>query len=187
MSEAADHRRLIETLRDAQRLGFFGGRPIEQAVEHSTAFVSAIEALRSDSRGRRLVDLGSGGGLPGLVLADAFRDSELVLIDRRQKRTDFLERAVSRLGWTHVLVRCGDVSELAAEVADGRCEPFDVVTARGFGPPEVTLRAAADLRASDGVVLISEPPAGDRWPADLLEELSLTGERMGAIRMFSSR
>ena len=175
------HPDLIETLRLAQRLGFFGARPIEAAVEHAQTFVGAIGPLPA---GSRLIDIGSGGGLPGLVLAAAYPQVSIVLVDRRTKRTDFLRRAVGRLDFRHVHVRAADVAEVLAEVADLTQEPFDVVTARGFGPPETTLRTAVGLLAPTGQVVISEPPGGDRWPADLVAELGLRSERHGAVRVF---
>lgn len=176
------HSELIETLRDAQRLGFFGDRDIVQAAEHSRGFIDAIGGLPP---GARIVDLGSGGGLPGLILADAYPTATVQLIDRRQKRTDFLERAVRRLDWGHVDVRCDDVRRLLDDVRDGNVDPFDVVTARGFGPPETTLWLAAGLRALGGLIVISEPPDGDRWDAELLRELSLSARRVGPVRLFT--
>jgi 16S rRNA (guanine527-N7)-methyltransferase len=178
------HDDVIETLRSAQRFGFFGPGPIEDAVAHALGFVSAVDGL---TECRRLVDLGSGGGLPGLVLADRRRDLSVLLIDRRQKRTDFLERAVRRLGWTHVRVRCGDVRALADDVRQGSIEPFDVATARGFGPPETTLRLGRSVVGVSGSVMISEPPSGDRWSPDLLDELQLTSERVESVRVFHRR
>ncbi len=180
-SDAAVHTAVIETLRDAQRFGFFGPGPIEPAAEHALAYVSGFGPLGS---GARICDLGSGGGLPGLVIADACPDASILLIDRRQKRTDFLERAVSRLGWSHVAVRCDDVEVLIDEVAGGDTPPFDVVTARSFGPPATTLRMALALLTSDGCVVISEPPAGDRWDPALLAELNVTSDRQGPVRVF---
>jgi 16S rRNA (guanine527-N7)-methyltransferase len=177
----AVHPRLIETLRDAQRFGFFGSRPIDEAVDHARWFVEALVPFGPPDR---LVDLGSGGGLPGLVVADAFPETSVLLLDRRQKRTDFLELAVRRLGWSHVEVRCGDVDELLAEVAAAELPRFDAVTARGFGPPEFTLRSAVGLCAAGGSIVISEPPAGDRWDPRLMTELGVRGERVGAVRRF---
>ncbi|HUF98870.1 MAG TPA: RsmG family class I SAM-dependent methyltransferase [Ilumatobacter sp.] len=175
------HPELLETLRQAQRFGFFGSRPIDEAVEHSRSFV---DALSSASPPNRLVDLGSGGGLPGLVLADVFRTTTIVLTDRREKRTDFLSRAVSRLAYSHVSVVPGDVESLCRSVEARTSLAFDVVTARGFGPPEVTLRFARRLMTVDGSIVISEPPNGDRWDPALLNELGLAGEPRGRVRVF---
>ena len=172
---------LIDTLRDGQRLGFFGAGPIELAVEHALGFTAAIG---EPAAGVRLIDLGSGGGLPGLVLAEVYPTLEIVLVDRRQKRTDFLSRAASRLRLEHVEVRCADVADLAEAVSRGDLPAFGIVTARGFGPPEHTLRLARSLLGNDGMIVISEPPGVDRWPPVLLAELGLVGERIGGVRRF---
>ncbi len=174
---------LIETLRQAQRFGFFGDRPIEDAVQHALDFVRPIATLAPDSR---VVDLGSGGGLPGLVVADQLPHTSVVLIDRREKRADFLQQAVSRLGWSHVSVRCAEVSSLIREVREGTETSFELVTARGFGPADFTLRCAAALRSPTGQIVISDPPSGDRWEAPLLTELDLGREQHGSVAVFSS-
>jgi 16S rRNA (guanine527-N7)-methyltransferase len=98
--------------------------------------------------------------VPGLVIAHDRPDLRLTLIDRRTKRTDFLARVVRRLGWAErVDVVSGDVGTFAETNADR----FDAAVARGFGPPEMTLRLAIDLVRRGGRVVISEPPDGDRW------------------------
>lgn len=175
---------LIETLRQAQRFGFFGARPIDEAAEHSLAFVGALDPVQP---GTRLIDLGSGGGLPGLVLASALPQTDITLLDRRQKRTDFLQLAVTRLGFDHVHVLCADAEQLAAEVERGARPAFDVVTARGFGPPSVTLRLARRMLSEAGRIVISEPPDVDRWDRSLLDQLGLTSTRCGAVRLFRLR
>lgn len=177
------HGGLIETLRQAQRFGFFGSRPIEEAIEHSQQYVEALGTL---SPATRLIDIGSGGGLPGFVLADAYPMIEITLLDRRQKRTDFLLRAVGRLGWSHVTVINADVDDAIAAVRSRSLPPFDIVTARGFGPPEATLRSARRLLTADGRIVISEPPTENRWSIDLLIELSVRSERIGAVRVFDA-
>lgn len=172
---------LIETLRDAQRLGFFGAGSIEDAVAHATHFVDALVTVPT---GASVIDLGSGGGLPGLVVAEARPDLHVVLLDRRQKRTDFLERAVRRLGYDHAEVWSSDADDVVHEVAEGRRSAFDAATARGFGPPESTLRTAVGLVRAGGLVVISEPPSGDRWSRALLTELDLTIAARGTVVQF---
>lgn len=176
------HDDLIETLRQAQRFGFFGARPIEDAIEHAEQYVHALGEMAPATR---LVDLGSGGGLPGLVLAAAYPEIAITLLDRREKRTDFLRLAVHRLRWSHVDVISADAAVLIADVLAGAVPSFDVVTARGFGPPEFTLRSAVQLAHSGARFVISEPPTGDRWSKELLNELNVSRERHGAVSVFT--
>jgi 16S rRNA (guanine527-N7)-methyltransferase len=146
---------LHAVLRDAQRLGFLGARPVPEVISHARAFVDALHDVDG-----RVLDLGSGGGVPGLVIAHDRPDLQVTLVDRRTKRTDFLRRVVGRLGWVERV----DVAALeATELA--RLEPhaFAAVVARGYGPPEITLATALELVCPGGVVVISEPPTGDRW------------------------
>ena len=184
---------MLATLRSAQRWGLLGARPVEEVVEHAREFVRALvelDATSTDAGGlptssspRRstVVDIGSGGGVPGLIVALDRPDLAVTLVDRRQKCTDFLERAVAALGLReHVTVRCCDAKALI--MAGDR---FDAVTARGFGPPSQTLRAAVDLVRPDGRILISEPPEGDRWSLDELGALGLTRRRSGAVAVFT--
>jgi 16S rRNA (guanine527-N7)-methyltransferase len=164
---------LIAVLADAQRLGFLGSRPVDEVVEHARSFVDAID----DCRGR-LLDVGSGGGVPGLVVARSRPDLEVVLLDRREKRTDVLERAVRKLGLSErVAVVCADADSVASS-------SFDVVTARGFGPPERTLRLGVRLARAGGVVVISEPPGGDRWEPQLLDDLGVRRTVVGSVARF---
>lgn len=170
---------LLETLRLAQRFGVLGSRPVEEAVAHARAFTDALEPVHG-----RVVDLGAGGGLPGLVVAVEREDLEVVLIDRRQKRTDLLQRAVTKLQLDgRVAVVCDDARRLPVLYPGG----FHGVTARGFGPPEVTLAVAAACLAPGGLIVISEPPTGDRWDPELILRLGLTMRRRPGVAVFEHR
>ncbi len=142
-----------------------------------------------------MLDLGSGGGVPGLILAHDLPAIRVTLLDRRAKRTDELERAVRRLGWEdRVSVVCEDVTAYHPDTY------FDAVVARGFGPPAVTLTQAARLVRPDGPIVISEPPGVDRWDERLLEQVGRrrvvdpsavgspqTGELEGFVAVFLPR
>jgi 16S rRNA (guanine527-N7)-methyltransferase len=176
---SSDHA-LHDALVASQRSGFLGDRPIDQVIEHAREFVRALDDLglegagaprpsSGDSTSRmHVLDLGSGGGVPGLVIANDRPDLMLTLLDRRAKRTDFLARVVSRLGWTdRVTVVCADVDAFTPP------RPFDGVVARGFGPPERTLAVANRLARIGGRLVISEPPDADRWSDSLLDQLGV--------------
>jgi 16S rRNA (guanine527-N7)-methyltransferase len=155
----ADDALLIEVLQESHRFGALGETP-EVAIQHSERFLAALGAASS------VLDLGSGGGIPGLVLAMRRPDLRLVLLDRRTARTDLLGRLVHRLG-------VGDrVTVLAGEAAVfGRQQEyrgaFDAVACRSFGTPAVTTRLAAPFLRTGGLLVVSEPPdAPERWLAD---------------------
>ena len=156
------HRSLVES----QRLGFLGERPIVEVVDHARSFVDPLAEVTGS-----VIDLGSGGGIPGLVIAHDRPDLRVVLVDRRAKRTDFLRRVVSRLGWSE---RVEVVSDDVTHVIQRSPAVFDAAVARGFGPPETTLSMGTRLVRPDGLIVISEPPSGDRWSAELVDELGLS-------------
>jgi 16S rRNA (guanine527-N7)-methyltransferase len=120
------------------------------------------------------IDLGSGGGVPGLALALWWPDSRWVLIDAGQRRAVFLDDAVEALDLADRVT----VALRAAEDA-GRDPALraaaDLVVARSFGPPAVVAECAAPLLRVGGRLLVSEPPDPDpaRWPAADLANLGL--------------
>jgi 16S rRNA (guanine527-N7)-methyltransferase len=160
---------LLDALGESQRLGMLGQRPLAEVVAHARHFVRAV----SDVTGP-VVDLGSGGGVPGLVLAWDRPDLDVTLLDRRSKRTDLLVRLVGRLQMSdRVRVVTGDARVLAGTAPHRHA--YAAVTCRGVGPPSTTLQLAAGLVAPHGVIVISEPPPGtpDRWETALVSELGL--------------
>lgn len=159
---------LQAVLTESRRLGFLGPGPIEPHIVHATAFAEAVEQDPA-----RALDLGAGGGLPGLVLVTQhWPATRWTLLDAQAKRTRFLAEAVETLG-------VGDRVEIVTERAEvaGRSPShrrgYDVVFARSFGAPAVTAECAAALLAPDGVLIVSEPPqaAPGRWPVDGLAML----------------
>jgi 16S rRNA (guanine527-N7)-methyltransferase len=174
---------LVDALLDAQRLGFLGPRPIPEVIAHARGFVRALRARQDDRVIESVLDLGSGGGVPGLIIAHDLPAVRLTLLDRRAKRTDALERVVRRLGWQdRITVACMDVTTFVPD------DPFDAVVARGFGPPAFTLTQAVRLVRDGGPIVISEPPEVDRWDDRVLAELGLrrVDEPTAASRTTSS-
>lgn len=97
--------------------------------------------------GVTVCDVGSGAGLPGLVLAIARPDLEITLVEPLARRTTFLDEAVQVLGLARVRVVRG-----RAEALHGR-ERFDVVTARAVAPLERLLTWCMPLVAPGGALL----------------------------------
>ena len=158
-------------LDDARGLGLLGPGPLQPQLDHARAFGRAVPPES------RVLDLGSGGGLPGLVILADRPDLRGVLLDATQRRCDFLREACERLGVVdRAEVVCARAEE-AARALEWRAS-FDVVTARSFGPPAVTAECAVGFLRAGGSVLVSEPPEPNpaRWPAAGLARLGMTAE-----------
>ena len=84
--------RLLEVLERSRSLGFLGPGSVRVHIEHANGFVAGI--VRAPTR---LLDLGSGGGVPGLVLARRWPTSYVVLLDARERRCVFLREAARDL------------------------------------------------------------------------------------------
>ena len=164
---------LLEVLERARRLGVLGPGPVLDHVSHAEGFIAALEGL---AEGSLVIDLGSGGGVPGLVIAEARPDLRVVLLDSLERRVALLAEAIVALNWEGRVV-----AELARAEDTGRSPQWraqvDAVTARSFGPPATVAECAAPLLQINGVLVVSEPPEEtDRWPADGLAPLGLLDE-----------
>ena len=149
-------------------------------VDHARAFLMALRPAR------RLLDLGAGGGVPGLVLATALPATTIVLLDASGRRTDFLRRAVGRLGLTSHVTVVTARAEVAGRDPTWRAT-FDAVVARSFAAPAVTAEAAAPFLRVGGQLVVSEPPdpSANRWPPQGLAELGLVRDGPTAAGMAS--
>lgn len=160
---------LTDLLGEARQRGFLGPGPVEPHLDHARAF-----AVAAGDAPERAVDLGAGGGLPGLVLAaERWPSTRWTFVDAMQKRTDFLVEAVEALDLTDRVEVVTDRAELVGRAREHRCT-YDLVVARSFGPPAVVLECAAPLLVLGGRFVVSEPPEGsleDRWPTAVLAEL----------------
>ena len=163
----ADDTELLAALAVIQARGAIGERSLERAVAHADRFVELVPAGR-----RSLLDLGSGGGLPALVIAWRRGDVAVTMVERRATRADLLRRAVASLGLAgQTTVLNSDVARIASDAPHS----FDIVTARSFGDVPITARYIGMLLVHGGVGLVSEPPT-DRtaaWISVLDDQSSL--------------
>jgi 16S rRNA (guanine527-N7)-methyltransferase len=153
-------------------------------VEHSLGFADVAEQA-AGSVPKAAIDLGSGGGLPGLVLAARWPTARLTLVEGGERRGQFLQEVSHEMGWDasgRVLVVTRRAEELGRD-STWR-ERSGLVVARSFGPPAVTAECAAALLGVGGWLIVSEPPALEapsaRWPEAPLAQLGL--EARGACR-----
>jgi 16S rRNA (guanine527-N7)-methyltransferase len=176
MGAAGPGAEVLLVLERSRERGFLGPGPVEGHVAQAQGFRAAL----GDGFAGLALDLGSGGGVPGLMLAAWHRSSRWLLVDASLRRVRFLEQAVRDLAFSgRVEVRHSRAEDLGRESAwRGR---VDAVVARGFGPPAVVAECAAPLLRVGGVLAVSEPPGaeGVRWPAEEVERFGLTMRRVG--------
>ena len=159
---------VLSVFSTARDLGYIGPAPVDEQIERSLAFTVIAHPARL------ALDLGSGGGLPGLVLALAWRDTDWYLVDSSHKRTEWLKSAVISLGLAD---SCHVVCERAENLGRSHLRAmFDLVTARSFGPPGPTAECAAPLLRVGGELVVAEPPqpTATRWPSRGLDELGIS-------------
>ena len=106
--------------------GLLGPREVPRLWERHLLNCAGLSELVQD--GQVVLDLGSGAGLPGLVLALQRPDVQVVLVESLQRRAAFLSECVEQLELRNTLVRRARAEELHGKVE------VDVVTARAVAP-----------------------------------------------------
>jgi 16S rRNA (guanine527-N7)-methyltransferase len=115
-----------------------------------------------------VIDLGSGAGLPGVVLAMLLPDAEFVLLEPMARRAAFLEECVRVLALGNAVVRCARAEEVTGQLE------ADVVTARAVAPMKRLAGLALGLVRPGGVVLAIKG-------AGAAEELEQAGPVLGRL------
>jgi 16S rRNA (guanine527-N7)-methyltransferase len=160
---------LPAVLARAQDRGLLGPGPIDEHLRHARRLAELVGPPAS------FLDLGSGAGVPGLVLALAWPGATAVLLDSGHRRAEHLRAACVELGLTD------RVTVVEARAEDAAREPawrgrLPLVVARGFGPPAVTAECAVGFLEVGGELVVSEPPGGApaRWDPAGLARLGLS-------------
>jgi 16S rRNA (guanine527-N7)-methyltransferase len=120
---------------------------------------------------RRVADLGSGPGFPGLALAAALPDASVRLVESAARKCAFLERTIAAAG-----IPNAEVVRARAEAWEEGIEAHDVITARALAALPVVLEYAAPLLASGGTLVAwrgRRDQAEERAGAEAAQELGL--------------
>jgi 16S rRNA (guanine527-N7)-methyltransferase len=123
-------------------------REPQQALQAHVADSLAALELDALSAARRIADLGSGAGFPGLALAVALPEVEVSLIESQRRKCEFLERLCAAAGVENARVVCTRAEEWGA----GR-GTNDAVLARALAPQAVVLEYAAPLLRVGGTLV----------------------------------
>ena len=132
-------------------------RPEEMVAKHVMDSLSTLPFLDEG----KVLDVGTGAGLPGLLLAAASPRQQFVLLDSSGKKTRFVEHAARRLDLENV-----EVVHARAEAHED-AQGFDVIIARAFSSLKELLHCAGHLLGRGGRLLAMK----GALPADELAEL----------------
>ena len=120
-------------------------KDVQKHVADSLAFSSQVPL----HDGMKVLDVGSGGGFPGLVLAQAFPGASFTLLDSVQKKCDALRRMAKALGLTNVEVACGRAETLGHDPEHR--EAYDLVTARAVAALPTLLELCIPFAKESGM------------------------------------
>ena len=145
-------------------------RDPEKAVSHHLLdSLAVLPFVTMDS----LLDVGSGGGQPGIPLAIARPDLRVTLLDSNSKKTAFLQQAIIELGLRNVTVHCGRVEHFAPS------EPFAGIVSRAFAELADFVALSAGVLRPDGRWLAMKGV----WPHDEMARLPRSAEVVGVHRL----
>lgn len=169
---------LEEAWEPARRAGVLGSAPVEALVEHTAGFARAVCSSFSaelETFDGRIVDVGTGAGVPGVLLSLLLPRCELVLVDASDRRLDHVRRALRAAGTAdRVSVLHARADELAHDPAWRGS--FDVAVARLLADPAEAMEQLVPLVRPGGSVVVSALEEHEpRWNA-LPVELLPTGE-----------
>ncbi len=158
MSQAGHETHLEAVLLEARRRSLVGGLPVAQQIAHSEAFLRAVLLEPVDGP---VLELGVGGGLPGLVMAVENQDLRLVLLDSARRSVLFLRWAVDELDLaSRVEIVHARAEQLGRE--DFYRASFPVVVARSFCASRGNGRVCRTVAACRGPTDRLRTPRCDR-------------------------
>ena len=135
--------------------------PMQMVTHHLLDSLAAVPAFKDAAN---VLDVGAGGGLPGMVLAIARPDMKVSMIDTVHKKTAFLTQVKAELGLANVTVYTMRVEQLQVK------QPFDVITSRAFADLSDFVNWSGHLLAEGGQFIalkgVAPPDERERLPAD---------------------
>lgn len=158
VSRLVAYLRLIERWNETYNLTSIRdpGAMATQHIVDSLAAAAALRRRRVPGDRRHLVDVGSGAGLPGVVIAVTLPETEVVCVDSVGKKSAFITQAAGSLG-------AGNVTSLHARIERLNGRRFDVIASRAFASLPDFVAGTRHLLADNGewLAMKGKAPAGE--------------------------
>jgi 16S rRNA (guanine527-N7)-methyltransferase len=153
--------------------------PMQMVTHHLLDSLAAVPAF---SHAHNVLDVGSGGGLPGIVLAIVRPDMKVSMIDTVHKKTAFLTQVKAELGLANVTVYTMRVEQLTVS------DKFDVITSRAFADLSDFVNWSSHLLAEGGRYIALKGVAPEEERQRLPDDWRVTGvEPLQVPRLVAER
>ncbi len=140
----------------SERVDLISPLPAEQVVSRhiidslvAAWFIQNVVTAESPAATLPVLDVGSGGGLPGIPIAIIHRDREVYLCEPREKRTIFLKEVKRQLGLSNVYV----INKRIEDIKSVEIPPVGISITRATGIDEQFVRESSRLLANDGIII----------------------------------
>ncbi len=151
---------LLEANKDINLTGIT--QPKEAVIKHTLDSLSASKAIE----GNKIIDIGSGGGTPGIPLAIANPDKHFYLIDSVLKKTNFLNEVTKALGLKNTTVICQRGERITNISAD-------TVVSRAFGSLNYLIDASKKMVSKNGLFLAMKGKIKQEEINELMKDFSV--------------
>ena len=155
--------------------------------KHALDSILLAQAIQNLPKQDRIVDIGSGGGFPAMIVAICLSKSKFTLIDSTAKKCAFLQEAANKLQISHRLkVMCGRAEEIAHQPE--LREIFHVATAKAVASLKVSAELVSGFLAPEGVFMAQKTQG--RIEDEIIEARQILGKlffEMGEIEKVAER
>ena len=121
----------------------------DEIIYEQYFFESIIPYINFDFNNKKVLDIGSGSGAPGIILKILFPSMHLTILEANAKKVNFMKQLSKLLGFNDVIF----LNQRAEEIKPNQREVFDYVTSRAVAPLKVLLEISTPFLKVNGILI----------------------------------
>jgi len=146
-------------------------------------FLDSLILLKFEGlEGKKLIDIGTGAGFPGLALKIAQNSLSVTFMDSLKKRIDFLEEVISKLGLESVEAYHSRAEDLGH--GDSFREVFDIATSRAVARLNILCEYALPYVKTGGIFVAYKGPEYEEELAEAISAIEILGGKLEKVEKF---